>query len=94
VYNYFLCRLETLNVVVKVHPLTTRVSVLLIDRGGACRVVPPAILQIIQDEIGLPILVQNFFKVAFSTSASKYLTVIGALMLISLRRFNCSCNVY
>jgi patatin-like phospholipase/acyl hydrolase len=86
--------LEIPDVIVKVHPPTAGVGVLLIDGGGARGVVPPAILQIIQDKIGLPIPVQNFFKVAFGTSAGKYLSVMGASMLISLRRFDHSCDVH
>ena len=71
VHNCFLCGQQTPNMVIKVHPPTAGVGVLLIDGGGAYGIVPLAILQIIQDKIGLKIPVQDFFKVAFGTSSGE-----------------------
>jgi hypothetical protein len=57
-------------VVVKIHPPTARVGgVLCIDRGGTRGVLPLKYMKRIEDRIGLRILLQNFFKVAFGISS-------------------------
>jgi hypothetical protein len=58
-------------VIVKVHPPTAGVGVLCIDGGGTRGVVPLKLMKRIQDRIGLPIPLQNFFKVAFGVSSGK-----------------------
>lgn len=54
---------------VKVHPPTAGVSVLCIDGGGTRGVVPLELMKRIQDQIGLPIPFQKFFRVAFGISS-------------------------
>lgn len=74
VHHCFLCGAEMPEEVeVKVHPPTAGVGVLCIDGGGTRGVLPLKFLKRIQDRIGLPIPLQNFFKVAFGVSSGTLL---------------------
>ncbi|KAH8653952.1 acyl transferase/acyl hydrolase/lysophospholipase [Tricladium varicosporioides] len=69
IHNCFLCEAEMPEVVVKVHPPTAGVGVLCIDGGGTRGVLPLKFMKRIEDRIGLPMPLQNFFKVAFGISS-------------------------
>ena len=57
VHHYFLYRLETLGVNIKVKPLTATPQLLSIDGGGVRGIIPLVFLQVLEERIGLPYLV-------------------------------------
>ena len=57
VHHYFLCRLETLGVNIKVKLPTATLQLLSIDRGGVRGIIPLVFLQVLEEMIRLPYLV-------------------------------------
>jgi hypothetical protein len=95
VHHCFLCGTGMpQEVIVKVNPPTAGVGVLCIDGGGTRGVVPLKLMKRIQDCIGLPIPLQNFFKVAFGISSGKSLDDASRLQIDFLRRIDYPSNVY
>jgi hypothetical protein len=72
IHRCFLCGEEAKDVSVKIHPPTAGVGVLCIDGGGTRGIIPLTLMKRIQDRIGLPIPLQDFFRVAFGISSGKY----------------------
>ncbi|KAK3938223.1 patatin-like phospholipase-like protein [Diplogelasinospora grovesii] len=64
----FLCRVES-QVAVPVHPPTAGIGILCIDGGGVRGIIPTTVLELLEERIGLPILIQEHFKLAFGISA-------------------------
>lgn len=60
---------EVVNLVVRIRPPTAGHSILCIDGGGIRGIIPPAILQQVQERLNLPIPVQEFFTLAYGVSA-------------------------
>ncbi|KAH6984112.1 hypothetical protein EDB80DRAFT_625131 [Ilyonectria destructans] len=76
VYHCFLCGAYA-GLHVRVRPPTAGVGVLCIDGGGVRGIIPTTILELLEEEIGLPIPVQEHFQVCAGVSA-------GALALSTL----------
>jgi hypothetical protein len=70
VHHYFLCRLETLGVNIKVKPPTATLWLLSINGGGVRGIIPLVFLQVLEEMIGLPYLVQGNFDFVIGTSSS------------------------
>ncbi|KAH7120075.1 hypothetical protein B0J13DRAFT_532358 [Dactylonectria estremocensis] len=70
---------------VRVRPPTAGVGVLCIDGGGVRGIIPTTILELLQEEIGLPIPVQEHFQLCAGVSAGLDRTdMAGALALSTL----------
>lgn len=72
IHSYFLCGIELQGKTVKVKPDNAGVTALSIDGDDMRGIIPLQFLQVLQDRIGLPILVQENFDLAFGTSSGKY----------------------
>ena len=57
VHHYFLCRIETLGVNIKVKPPTATPRLLSIDGGGVRGIIPLVFLQVLEERLGLLYLV-------------------------------------
>ncbi|KAF5528875.1 patatin phospholipase, partial [Fusarium mexicanum] len=68
---------QTVNLVVRIRPPTAGQSIICIDGGGVRGIIPPAILNKIQEQLDLPIPVQEFFTMAYGVSA-------GALIVLAM----------
>ncbi|KAF5724646.1 patatin phospholipase [Fusarium mundagurra] len=60
---------DVVDLVVRVRPPTAGHSILCIDGGGVRGVIPPAILGQVEQQLGLPIPIQEFFTLAYGVSA-------------------------
>lgn len=69
----FWCGITTDGVVVKVLPPTAGVRVLTFDGGGVRGMSTLEYMQALQDEVGLPLPIQENFDVVFGTSIGKVL---------------------
>ncbi|RKK85892.1 hypothetical protein BFJ68_g15415 [Fusarium oxysporum] len=63
--------------VVRIRPPTAGHSILCIDGGGVRGIIPPAILGQVQQQLDLPIPIQEFFTLAYGVSA-------GALIVLAM----------
>jgi hypothetical protein len=64
----FLCRLES-QISVRIHPPTTGPGILCVDGGGVRGIIPTTILEVLEERIGLPIPIQEHFRLALGVSA-------------------------
>ncbi len=65
--------MRAMNLLMKIDPPTAGVGVLCLDGGGVRGIVPLTLMRRIQDQIGLPISLQRFFKAAFGVSSGQYI---------------------
>jgi hypothetical protein len=72
IHQCFLC-MRAMNLLMKIDPPTAGVGVLCLDGGGVRGIVPLTLMRRIQDQIGLPISLQRFFKAAFGVSSGQYI---------------------
>ncbi|KAJ9419919.1 acyl transferase/acyl hydrolase/lysophospholipase, partial [Fusarium oxysporum] len=68
---------DVVDLVVRIRPPTAGHSILCIDGGGVRGIIPPAILGQVQQQLDLPIPVQEFFTLAYGVSA-------GALVVLAM----------
>jgi hypothetical protein len=87
----FLCGRPTYLDTIKIHPPTTGASILCIDGGGIRGLIPLKFLELLQENIGIPIPIIRLFKLVFGTSSGKYelliylfLTIIGGIIALEL----------
>ncbi|KAK3311851.1 hypothetical protein B0H66DRAFT_614845, partial [Apodospora peruviana] len=66
----FLCQVES-QIMVHIHAPTTGIGILCIDGGGIRGIIPRTILELLEEQIGLPIPIQEHFKLALGISAGK-----------------------
>ena len=69
----FLCQAES-RIAVRIHAPTAGVGVLCIDGGGVRGIIPTTVLELLEERIGLPIPVQEHFKLVLGISAGKLTT--------------------
>jgi len=67
----FLCRADS-KAKFRIHPPMAGVGVLCIDGGGIRGIIPTTILELLEERIGLPIPIQQHFKLALGISAGKF----------------------
>ncbi|KAI8417489.1 hypothetical protein FOFC_00044, partial [Fusarium oxysporum] len=63
--------------IVRIRPPTAGHSILCVDGGGVRGIIPPAILAQVQQQLDLPIPIQEFFTLAYGVSA-------GALIVLAM----------
>lgn len=68
----------------RVHAPTAGIGILCIDGGGVRGIIPTTILELLEERIGLPIPIQEHFKLALGISAGK-LTMIFQGAALTLR---------
>lgn len=68
----FLCGLDAEHKSVRIHPPTAGAGVLSMDGGGVRGILELVFLALLEDRIGLPILVLRNFKVVFGTSTGPF----------------------
>jgi hypothetical protein len=66
----FLCRVES-RIAVRVQAPTAGIGILCIDGGGVRGIIPTTILELLEERIGLPIPIQDHFKLALGISAGR-----------------------
>ncbi|EXA28741.1 hypothetical protein FOVG_19666 [Fusarium oxysporum f. sp. pisi HDV247] len=68
---------DVVDLMVRIRPPTAGHSILCIDGGGVRGIIPPAILGQVQQQLDLPIPIQEFFTMAYGVSA-------GALIVLAM----------
>jgi hypothetical protein len=81
VQSCLLCSEPNRNVV-RLKPKTAGVRLLSVDGGGTRGIVPLEALKLLQNHLGLPCAIQDFFDFAIGTSAGEYAP-----------RFRCQCTL-
>ncbi|EXL65030.1 hypothetical protein FOPG_18729 [Fusarium oxysporum f. sp. conglutinans race 2 54008] len=68
---------DVIDLIVRIRPPTAGHSILCVDGGGVRGIIPPAILAQVQQQLDLPIPIQEFFTLAYGVSA-------GALIVLAM----------
>ncbi|OBS16063.1 hypothetical protein FPOA_13151 [Fusarium poae] len=75
--DHYLPDMHFVDLTVRIRPPTAGHSILCIDGGGIRGIIPPAILGQVQEQLDLPIPIQEFFTLAYGVSA-------GALIVLAM----------